>query len=143
MSDILNSSIILVDDSSFARAMMSSILTEIGFKNITCPETPIEAWELIAQSHLDGNPYDLLITDLNMPGFDGIDLINRIKEDPMSENQKIVVMSADADMGIKMVCKAMGVLAYFTKPIKSESLKEILFAIFEGKEEIPDVEDLI
>ena len=61
----------------------------------------------------------------------------------MSENQKIVVMSADADMGIKMVCKAMGVLAYFTKPIKPENLKEILFAIFEGKEEIPDVEDLI
>lgn len=143
MKEILDASILVIDDSEFSRALLKTALGKIGFRNVRYIGSSIEGWELIANNHVEGNPYDLVITDLNMPDLDGIDLIQKVKEDPISENQKIIVVSGDADLGIKMVCKALGVLAYFTKPIKTESLKEILFAIFEGKEEIPEVEDLI
>lgn len=133
----------LVEDSDFSRAMIVTMLKKIGLQNLTCPETSIEAWEMIAQAQLDDEPYDLVITDLNMPGFDGVDLISRIKEDPMSASQKIVVISADADAGIKSICKSLGVLAYFTKPPKFESLRDVLMAILEGSENTPEVEDLI
>ena len=143
MKEILDSRILVIDDSEFSRALLKTALGKIGFHNVHYTESSIEGWELIANSHVEGNPFDLVITDLNMPELDGVHLIQKIKEDPVSRNQKVIVVSADADMGIKMVCKALGVLAYFTKPIKPRSLEEGLFAIFEGKEEIPEVEDLI
>ena len=59
----------------------------------------------------------------------------------MSANQKIVVISADADAGVKSICKSLGVLAYFTKPPKPENFKEVILAILEGKETLPPVED--
>ena len=143
MKDPLKSKIMLVEDSDFSRAMLMTLLKKMGLENIECPETSIEAWEIIAQAQLDDEPFDLIITDLNMPGFDGVDLISRIKEDPLSANQKIVVISADADPGVKSICKALGVLAYFTKPPKPENFQEVLLAILEGKENIPEVDDLI
>lgn len=143
MSEALKSKIMLVEDSEFSRATLKTMLKRFGFENITSPETSIEAWETIAQAQLDDEPFDLVITDLNMPGFDGVDLISRIKEDPMSADQKIIVISADADKGIKSICKSLGVLAYFTKPPKPENLNEVLVAILEGNENIPEVIDAL
>lgn len=143
MQDPLESKIMLVEDSDFSRAMIVTMLKKMGLQNITCPETSIEAWEMIAQAQLDDEPFDLIITDLNMPGFDGVDLIARIKEDPMSSKQKIIVVSADADAGVKSICKALGVIAYFTKPPNYESFEEVILAILSNSESIPEVRDLI
>ena len=135
---VLEKRILIAEDSDFSRAVVTSRLKKIGFEDITAPESSAEVWEEIANSTLNDTPYDLLITDLNMPDMDGIDLISRIKEDPMSESLKIIVISADADKSIISICKSLGVLAYFTKPFREDSFKEIIFAIFEDKP-IPEV----
>lgn len=143
MDNVFKAKLMVVEDSDFSRAMVVSNLKRIGFEIIDCPETSIEAWEQIASAHLNDEPYDLVLTDLNMPGFDGIDLISRIKEDPMSAKQKIVVISADADPGIQMICRQLGVLAYFTKPLRPESFEEVILAIVRGDEKIPEVKNMI
>lgn len=122
MKEISDAKILLVEDSSFSRALILSALRELGFEHITYPDNAAEAWEQIVQSLLEENPFDLLITDLNMPEIDGMDLIARIKEDEFSRHQKIIVISADADPKIKERCLTLGAQAYLTKPFEPASL---------------------
>jgi two-component system chemotaxis response regulator CheY len=134
MSETLEKKIIIAEDSDFSRAVLLSRLRKIGFENLTAPESSVEVWEEIAQATLSDNPFDLLITDLNMPDLDGIDLISKIKDDPMSESLKIIVVSADADNSVISICKSLGVLAFFTKPFREDSFSEIVKAALEEKE---------
>lgn len=142
MEDITKAKIIVVEDSEFSRAFILSAFKKLGIENIDAPDGAAEAWEMIAQAQLDDTPYDLVCTDLNMPEFDGVELITRIKEDTMSASQKIIVITADADPGIKFIVKELGVLAYFNKPFKPSSFEKVVLAIL-NDDPVPEVEDLI
>jgi len=123
MEKIFESKLIIIEDSSFSRAALYSQLKSIGYKHIDTPEDSAEGWELIAQSLVNDEAYDLVITDLNMPGLDGMDLIEKIKSDPGSSHLKILVISADADKIIIDAVLKMGAEDYLVKPTTEESLK--------------------
>lgn len=141
MSDVLSKKIIIVEDNEFSRVLITVKLKKHGFTNLTAPESSVEAWEAIAQATLSDEPFELVLTDLNMPDLDGMDLIGKIKEDPMSESLKIIVISADADKFIVDICKSMGALAYITKPIVPEELVAVVEAALLDKE-IPEVKGM-
>jgi two-component system chemotaxis response regulator CheY len=130
MNEYENKKIIVVEDSAFARLMVCGKLKKLGYKNIAMPETSVEAWELIAQAQLSDFPYDLVITDLNMPDLDGMELIEKIKSDPLSESLKVLVISADADQIIINVTLGLGALGYLTKPVEKSDLEEMLLKAF-------------
>ena len=56
--------------------------------------------------------------------------------------KKIIVITADADPGIRLIWKKLGVLAYFTKPFMQSSFEDVVLAIL-NDDQIPEVEDLI
>lgn len=122
MSDYQACKIILIEDSTFTRAAICTKLNALGFENVDLPEDSAEGWAMITQSLVDGDPYDLVITDLNMPGLDGIDLIEKMKNDPESRDMKILVISADADQLIIDEVKELGVQDYLTKPVSTDDL---------------------
>lgn len=122
--------VIVIDDSSFARAMNSTQLKRLGVEKVDMPEDAAEGWDMITQALLNDEPYDLIITDINMPEIDGFDLMDRIKSDPMSESLKVIVISADADTFMQDAAKASGALAYLVKPVSSKVLEEALVKIF-------------
>ena len=138
MEHIKTKKIIIAEDSEFSRLVIKTKLEKFGFNNIEAPESSVEVWDSIANATLNGEPYDLLITDLNMPDLDGMDLIDNIKSDPLSEKLKIVVVTADADTFIKSICLQMGALAVFNKPFNEENFIQIIIAILE-ENEIPSV----
>lgn len=125
--------IIVVEDSMFSRAIIVSRLKRLGFSNITSPESSIESWELIANSQLSDEPFDLVITDLNMPELDGMDLIDKIKSDSFSEMIPIIVISADADQLIKNIVLKMGASSYLTKPLDMGEFINALQDVFNEK----------
>ena len=141
MAEVLNKKIMIVEDSEFSRALIMVKLKNYGFSNIDLPDSSVEAWEMIADAQLSDFPYDLIITDLNMPDLDGMDLISKIKEDPMSNSLKVIVISADADTTIIDVCKSMGALAYLTKPFVPEELTAVVEAALLDKE-IPEIKGM-
>ena len=118
MSVLEDKKIIIIEDSSFSRAIIYSKLKKIGFSNIAMPETSLEAWDQIIDSHISNEPFDLVITDLNMPDLDGMDLVERIKSDPATVNIKVIVISADADKIIIKAALQTGANSYLTKPIE-------------------------
>ena len=118
MSVLEDKKIIIIEDSSFSRAIIYSKLKKIGFSNIAMPETSLEAWDQIIDSHISNEPFDLVITDLNMPDLDGMDLVERIKSDPATVNIKVIDVSADADKIIIKAALQTGANSYLTKPIE-------------------------
>lgn len=141
MSELLDKKIIIVEDNEFSRILVWVKLKNHGFTNLHIPGSSVEAWEKIANDQLTDHPFDLVITDLNMPDLDGMDLISKIKDDPLSEELKIIVISADADKIVIDICKSLGALAYITKPIVVSELIAVVEAALLG-EEIPKIKGM-
>lgn len=67
---------------------------------------------------------DIVLTDINMPELDGLELIRIIREDDKST--KIIVLSAYSDQEKLMRAIPLGLFAYLVKPIKGDALKKVL-----------------
>ncbi|MCB0745376.1 MAG: response regulator [Ignavibacteriae bacterium] len=141
MTELVEKKIMIVDDNEFSRVLILTKLKKHGYKNITTPETSIEAWDLIANAVVLGESFDLIITDLNMPHLDGMELITKIKEDPMSADTKIIVVSADADQVIKNITLSLGAAAYLVKPVVPKELVSVVEAVLSGTK-IPEVKGM-
>jgi two-component system chemotaxis response regulator CheY len=141
MSDLYKKKIIIVEDSEFSRLLIDVKLKNAGFTNTHLPSSSVEAWEQIAQAQLSDHPFDLVISDLNMPDLDGMDLLSKIKDDPMSEKLKVIIVSADADKPIQNIALSLGASAYVTKPFVPEELIKVVKAVLQG-EEIPPIKGM-
>lgn len=116
--------IVIVEDAHVTRKMLVNKLTRLGIEGIVSYSNSAEAWEDIANSLLDGEPYDLVITDLNMPEMDGMVLLENIKEDPISEQIPVIIVSADHDQYVIDEALYHGASAYYTKPVDFEELRD-------------------
>lgn len=112
--------------------MLKSSLKSIGYENIHCFRNSVEAWESFCLEQLSDEPFDLVMTDLNMPGLDGMDFVTQIKSDKLCKDTKIIVVSADADPLIIDEAMNKGVEEYIVKPIDLNLLKEKLESIFKN-----------
>lgn len=132
MEEFLEKKILVVDDIPMSVAYLVKQLKSLGFSNIIQFTDSVEAWESFAQAQLSDNPYDLVITDLNMPGMDGMDFIAQIKNDEMSKETKVIIVSADHDPLVIDEAMDLGVAEYITKPINSDELKDKMEFVFKG-----------
>lgn len=132
MKEFLNKKILIVDDIQMSVAYLMKQLKGLGYLNITEFTDSVEAWEAFAEAQLSDEPFDLVITDLNMPGLDGMDFIAQIKNDEMSKDTKIIVVSADHDPLVIDEAIEKGVAEYITKPVDADELADKLKFVFEG-----------
>jgi len=130
MTNIHDKKILIVEDVDLARYIIMNRLKKLGYKNITDYDNSAEAWEEIAEKQIAEDQYDVVLTDLNMPDLDGMDLLEQIKNDPMIINLPVIIISADADPFVIDEAMSLGADAYFTKPVEFDELdlklKEVL-----------------
>jgi len=141
MSELYKKRIFVIDDSEFASTLLSAKLRKIGYVNFEVFNSSIEAYQKIAEDCLDGNVIDLLITDMNMPNFDGMDLIVKIKDEEISKDMKIIVVSGDADPSVINIAKRLGADAYIVKPLVTKDLALVVEAVLLGTD-IPEVKGM-
>ena len=115
-------SVLIVEDSATTRAMIKAVIEDMG-EDLTTQEagTGFEALKVLPQE-----PFDLIITDINMPDVNGLELINFVKGNPRYLHIPVVIVttersSADRERGL-----ALGASAYVTKPFKAEELQEVI-----------------
>lgn len=111
--------ILVVDDNPDAREMLSFILTGEGFSVITA-EDGLEALDLIK----DAQP-DLIITDIDMPNLDGIELTKKLREQFQSTSLPIVIVSALDSRTTADAIKA-GANGALQKPMQLDSLLTLI-----------------
>jgi len=123
--------ILYVDDSSVIRDMVESALLEIGYINIDGAEDGVEALELCAQEE-----YDFIITDINMPNMDGIELIIRLRDKLDYLITPIMVLSTEWSKEMKQKGKDAGATSWIVKPFDTELLKKGILETIEKVDSI-------
>ena len=109
--------IMLVDDSATILLSISSILSKAGYT----VEKAANA-ELALQKFNAGAKINLLITDLNMPGMNGIELIKEVRKLPAYKFMPILFLTTESQQSKKMEAKAAGASGWIVKPATADEL---------------------
>ncbi len=117
----LSLKILVVDDFATMRKILSNILKEIGFTNIS---QAING--KIALEKLKNEKFDLVFCDWNMPGMLGIDLLKTIRKDDELKKLPFVMVTAEAMKGNIIKAVKAGVTSYIEKPFSAETVRQEL-----------------
>jgi two-component system chemotaxis response regulator CheY len=122
--------IMIVDDCQTTRKLLGIYLKSKGFETVFA-ENGLDALEKLA-----ANPVSMVITDLNMPYMDGIELVKNLRADPTWKNVPIIMVTTEADLVEKQKALAAGANEYMVKPVTADmvaqNVKEVLKKIFKG-----------
>jgi DNA-binding NtrC family response regulator len=110
----LKGRLLIVDDEPLKQAVMQEHLSQEGFI-VEIHNNPLDAEKAVASTH-----YDVILTDIRMPGLDGISFLRNIKEkDP---NQAVIVMTAFGTVETAIEAMKQGAYDYLQKPFNTEEL---------------------
>jgi two-component system chemotaxis response regulator CheY len=112
----MSKTIMTVDDSASMRQMISFTLTQAGHKVIEAVDGKDALTKLGSASP------DMVITDLNMPNMDGIELIRQARALPKLKFTPIIMLTTESQDEKKAAGKAAGATGWIVKPFKAEQL---------------------
>jgi two-component system, chemotaxis family, chemotaxis protein CheY len=118
---------LVVDDFASMRRMVKSVLGELGYSNITEADDGSTAFPLLR----DGN-FDFLITDWNMPGMPGLDLLKAVRANAKLAKLPVLMLTAEAKRDQIVEAAQAGVNGYVIKPFTADVLKKKLAKILEA-----------
>ena len=113
----MSKTIFLVDDSATILLSVSAILKKGGFEveKANCGEEALKKFN-------SGVKVDLLITDLNMPGINGIELIQKVRTLPSYKFMPILFLTTESQQSKKVEAKAAGASGWIVKPATADEL---------------------
>jgi two-component system chemotaxis response regulator CheY len=118
--------VLVVDDFSTMRRIVKNLLRDLGFTNIQEADDGSTALPM-----LQGGDFDFVVTDWNMPGMQGIDLLKAIRADPSLSHIPVLLITAEAKKEQIVMAAQAGVNGYIVKPFTAGTLKTKLDKIFE------------
>nr|PZN69035.1 MAG: response regulator [Pseudomonadota bacterium] len=110
---------LIVDDFSTMRRIMRKFLNDLGYTDITEAEDGATALKILKQGNID-----FLVTDWNMPGMPGIELLRQARADPALANLRVLMVTAEDKRQQIVEAIHAGVNGYLVKPFTAEALKE-------------------
>ena len=122
--------ILIVEDSSTMRSLLGSSLEELeGPVKLVEVATGFEALRVLPRQS-----FDLIVTDINMPDINGLELVSFVKRNPAYREIPLVIVSTegserDRDKGLQL-----GADAYVVKPFDPEGLREIARSLLAGRD---------
>ncbi|WP_325063018.1 MULTISPECIES: chemotaxis response regulator CheY [Nitrincola] len=118
--------ILVVDDFSTMRRIIKNLLRDLGFTNVEEADDGKTALPILKQGRIE-----FLITDWNMPGMTGIDLLKEVRADPELSHIPVLMVTAEAKREQIIAAAQAGVNGYVIKPFTAVVLKEKIEKIFE------------
>ncbi len=118
--------ILVVDDFSTMRRIIKNLLRDLGFNNTAEADDGTTALPI-----LQAGGIDFLVTDWNMPGMQGIDLLKHVRADEKLKDLPVLMVTAEQKREQIVEAAQAGVNGYIVKPFTAATLKEKLDKIFE------------
>jgi len=112
--------ILIIDDSATVRETLGSTLLDAGYA------VSKAASGEDALSQVSSDNFDLLMTDLNMPGMNGINLISEVRKIPGRRFTPIIILSGEPAEKKRKECLSAGASGYLQKPFRQEQVLGIL-----------------
>jgi two-component system, sensor histidine kinase and response regulator len=113
--------VLIVDDSPTTRQIMALQLTAFGIPNDLADDS-IAALAMMKEAANAGTPYDVILSDLNMPRTNGVTLARLVKADPSLAHPRFILIAASAPRFDAAALAELGVSACMTKPVRRHHL---------------------
>jgi two-component system chemotaxis sensor kinase CheA len=117
-----NRHILLAEDTPFFRTMIQTYLVEEGF-NVICAKNGLEAMDILEERSAD---IDMVLSDIEMPAMDGIELVNKIKIHPDYKHLPVMAITAIDDPETMSRGREAGFDAYQLKLDKLQLIKTVV-----------------
>ncbi len=113
--------ILIVEDSETTRSLIRAVIEEIKDFNIIEAASGFEALKILPQEK-----FNLIITDINMPDINGLELIRFVKTNPLYKDIPLIIVTTERGEEDRKKGMSLGASAYITKPFKADELKEAI-----------------
>lgn len=117
---------LIVDDFGTMRKIVRKVLSELGFKNVEEADDGNTALPILKKSVEAGAPIEFVISDWNMPGMTGLDLLKACRADANLKAIPFVMVTAESEQSNLVAAIQAGVTDYVVKPFNAQTLKEKL-----------------
>lgn len=128
-----NTRILVVDDMKTMRLVMKKALTTLGFSDITEADDGETAWPMIQQAAINGTPFQLILSDWNMPKMKGLDLLKMVRGQDNIKSVPFILVTAESESEQVKVAISHGVSQYVVKPFTAQALSEKLASVVAKK----------
>ena len=127
----MESNVLVVDDSAAIRKILQRVLRQTGMSISTIHEAGDgqEALEVLRSHQIH-----LVLTDINMPKMDGLQLLAAIKSDPAWRGLPVVMITTEGGEAKVSEAVRLGAVSYVRKPFTADQIKEKLSGILEPAE---------
>lgn len=122
--------ILIVDDFSTMRRIVKNLLKELGFHDFQEADDGVTAWPMLQEGH-----YDFIVSDWNMPGMTGIELLRRVRADQRLKETPFLLITAEAKRNQMLEAAESGVDGYIVKPFTANALNDKIYQIFKRRNE--------
>jgi two-component system, chemotaxis family, chemotaxis protein CheY len=119
--------ILIVDDSAAIRKILQRVLrqTDIPIGNVYEAGDGVEALQA-----LEGATVNLILSDINMPNMDGLQLLGQIKSSGRWKDVPVVMITTEGSQARVMEAVQLGAAGYVRKPFTADQIKEKIMSFF-------------
>ena len=116
--------IMVVDDMSTSRGLITQALDAFGIRNVSTADNGLDALKALA-SH----PVHLVISDYTMPQMDGLQLLHHLRASPKTKGVGFILITGRAEQQIVDHGKKLGMNNYLKKPFEQAGLRNCIEAV--------------
>lgn len=109
--------ILIIDDSATTRSLINSVIAQIPYVSIIEAKSGFEALKI-----LPSQQFDLVVTDINMPDINGLEVISFLKSQANYKNIPVIIISTESTIKDRRKGILLGADEYITKPFKASKL---------------------
>jgi len=121
-------SILLVDDSQTLLMSMTAVLERNGF-NVT---TALSGEEGLKKIGAAGAPFALIVTDYNMPGINGVEMVRQARKMSSARFTPILLLTTESEQKKRDDAKAAGATGWLVKPVPADKLLQTIKQVVPG-----------
>lgn len=126
--------VLIIDDNATNRRILQEVVTSWDMIPTTGNSVQ-EALELLREANTAGRPFELLLTDINMPGRDGFDLIAKVRKDKNISKTTIIVLTSGERSDDARKCDKYKVAQRLLKPVKQSELFDAIVTAMGGEDD--------
>ncbi len=122
--------VLIIDDNATNREILDRQTASWGMKSESAGGG-VEGLDKLVLAGQRGEPFDVVLLDMDMPDIGGLEVAQRIQDDPAIENIRVVMLTSVGLRGDARIAKESGVLAYLIKPVRQSDLQASLLKVME------------
>ncbi|MEO5888291.1 MAG: PAS domain S-box protein [Anaerolineales bacterium] len=126
--------ILIIDDNQTNRMILTKNVQALGSR-VDAVLSGAKGLEVLRNAHRTGDPYHVILLDMQMPGMDGEQTARAVKSDPAMKDVKILILTSMGQRGDAARLEALGCSGYLLKPVKQQLLFDAIVEVLGHKED--------